>query len=207
PNSVTFWRDVAKLYANHPAVLFDLYNEPRNVSWAVWRDGGEVTEKADNGDPLAYKTLGMQGLLNTVREAGAKNIVIVGGLDWGYDLSGVLKGFALQDKGGNGIMYGSHIYPWKGDWANKVGRIAEKYPVFVGEVGCEVDVHQENPYTWAPDMLGYIQQQKLHWTGWCFHPSASPRMLQDWNYTPTPYWGAFARAALAGAKFTPTRTR
>jgi hypothetical protein len=206
-NSATFWQDAAKRYANHPAVLFDLYNEPHNVTWEVWRSGGQVKEKSNNGDAPAYESPGMQGLLNTVRQTGAKNVVIAGGLDWAYDLSGILNGFALQDKDGNGVMYAAHIYPWKKDWDNKVGRIAEKYPVFVGEVGCRVEKKQEDPYTWAPDVLGYIQQKKLHWTGWCFHPSASPCLVQDWNYKPTPYWGAFAQSALGGKQFTPTRTR
>lgn len=206
-NSALFWQDAAKRYANNPAVLFDLYNEPRDVTWQVWRDGGDVSEKTDAGETLAYSSPGMQGLLKTVRETGAKNVVIVGGLDWAYDLSGVLKGFALQESGGNGIIYAAHIYPWKHDWINKVGTAAERYAVFVGEVGCQVDKKQENPYTWAPDVLGYIQEKKLSWTGWSFHPSAAPRIIQDWNYAPTPYWGAFVRAALAGARFSVTRTR
>lgn len=208
PNSVTFWKDAAKRYANHPAVLFDLYNEPRNITWDVWRNGGEMREVADNKDPLVYQTVGMQGILDAVRSTGAKNIVLAGGIDWAYDLSGILKGFALLDTDGNGVVYSTHIYPWKGDWENKVGAIAKYHPVLVGEVGCEIDAKQESPYTWGPDMLGYIQQKKLHWTGWCFHPSASPRMLQDFDkFTPTPYWGAFAKAALLGAKFTPSRLR
>src|SRR5690242_15131218 len=44
-NSVTFWKDCARIYKNHPAVLFDLYNEPHDVSWDLWHDGGTVTEK------------------------------------------------------------------------------------------------------------------------------------------------------------------
>ncbi|WP_309712038.1 cellulase family glycosylhydrolase, partial [Armatimonas sp.] len=97
-NSVLFWKDLAKRYANHPAVLFDLYNEPHDVSWEIWKSGGMVEER--NEDPkrglyLKYHTPGMQALLDTVRATGAKNIVVAGGLDWGYDLSGVLKGHAL----------------------------------------------------------------------------------------------------------------
>jgi len=34
-HSVTFWRDVAVRYKNHPNVLFDLYNEPHDVPWTV----------------------------------------------------------------------------------------------------------------------------------------------------------------------------
>jgi hypothetical protein len=50
-------------------------------------------------------------------------------------------------------------------------------------------------------MLGLIQKHKLNWTGWSFHPSASPRMLLDWDYTPTPVWGQPAKDALSGKKF------
>jgi hypothetical protein len=59
----------------------------------------------------------------------------------------------------------------------------------------------EMPETWAPDMLGCIQKYRLNWTAWCFHPKSSPCLLLDWNYTPTPYWGVPAKAALAGKVF------
>jgi hypothetical protein len=49
--------------------------------------------------------------------------------------------------------------------------------------------------------LGLIQQHKLNWTGWCFHPKSSPRMLLNWNYEPTPEWGQPAKDALSGKKF------
>jgi hypothetical protein len=80
-NAVTFWTDVATRYANHPAVLFNIFNEPYGVTWTVWRDGGDSNS--------GYQTPGMQALLNTVRATGAHNIVVCGGLDWAYDLSGV----------------------------------------------------------------------------------------------------------------------
>ena len=45
PNSAAFWKDVATAYKNHPAVIFDLYNEPHDVSWDIWLRGGKVAEK------------------------------------------------------------------------------------------------------------------------------------------------------------------
>jgi hypothetical protein len=206
-NSLAFWQDAAKRYANRSAVLFDLYNEPHDVSWQVWRDGGMVTETNRRGETLVYQSPGMQSLLDTVRQTGAKNVVVAGGLDWAYDLTGLLNGFALEEKGGRGIIYAAHIYPSKRDWNGKVGRAAEKYPVFVGEVGCQVDTRHESPYTWAPDALGYIQRLHLSWAAWCFHPSASPRIIEDWTYAPTPYWGAFVHSALAGKVFPAGQTR
>jgi hypothetical protein len=216
-----FWKDAAARYKDHPAVLFDLFNEPHGTSWEVWRNGGFVPDKETPADEDAFlsaeekakaakgfQAVGMQGLLNAVRETGARNIVVVGGLDWAYDLSGIANGFALDDKNGNGIIYATHIYPWKKDWQDKVLVIAEKHPILVGEVGADIkklsfipENQQEDPYTWVPDMLGFIQKHRLHWTAFSFHPGASPVMITGWNYSPTPFWGAFVKRALAGEHF------
>ena len=111
-------------------------------------------------------------------------------------------------------MYSWHTYNWHTDWKKKVLSTAAKYPIFVGECGADTKkmdfiplADQEDPYTWVPDMLGFIQQHRLNWTGWCLHPKASPVMISDWSYTPTPYWGAFAKRALAGEKFPLKKTR
>jgi hypothetical protein len=212
-----FWRDVATRYANHPGVLFGLLNEPHDVSWEVWRNGGWVLDKpkakegvhAENAEPVKSGiSIGMQQLINVVRKTGARNIVSAGGLDWGYDLTGVLNGFALTDKDGNGVMYESHIYPWKRAWQKMFLDVAAQYPILIGEVGCQPErmtfippEAHEMPETWAPDMLGCIQKYRLNWTAWCFHPKSAPCLLNDWDYTPTPYWGVPAKAALAGKIF------
>ena len=216
-----FWKDAAMKFKDHPAVLFDLFNEPHGTSWEVWRDGGFVAEKKKPADEDAFLTaeekakaaegfqsIGMQALVNAVRSTGARNIVVTGGLDWAYDLSGVASGFELKDSGGNGIIYSTHIYPWKRGWQEKVLVVADKHPVFVGEVGADIKKMdfipanaQEDPFTWVPDMLGFMQKYKLHWTGFSFHPAATPVMITGWDYTPTPFWGAFAKDALAGKKF------
>ncbi|HSI84680.1 MAG: glycoside hydrolase family 5 protein [Candidatus Methylacidiphilales bacterium] len=220
PEHLDFWKEVAEKYQNHPAVLFDIINEPHDISWEVWRDGGEVEEKKQGIDESAFlsdaekkknqcfESPGMQRVVDVIRATGARNIIIAGGLDWAYDLEGIVDGYALQDPDGNGIMYSTHIYPWKRDWQNKVLRAAALHPIFVGEVGADTKLMtwlpleiQEDPYTWAPDMLGFIQKYRLNWSGWSFHTWATPIMIEDWDYTPTPFWGAPAKAALAGQQF------
>ena len=74
-NSVEFWKSCASTYKNHPAVIFDLYNEPHDVTWDIWLKGGEVTEKASRRNPRkTFQAVGMQALLDTVRATGAKNV-------------------------------------------------------------------------------------------------------------------------------------
>ena len=231
---ISFWKDAAKRYANHPAVLFDLFNEPHGISWEVWRNGGWVGEagKVDESAFLTaeekkknqgFESVGMQALVDAVRSTGAKNVVIAGGLYWANDLTGIeseaiekgeAKSYRLDEKGGNGIMYAWHTYHWHKGWA-RILPVAAKHPIFLGEVGAApreemtfIPFEQkEDPYTFAPDMLGFIQKHRINWTGWCFHPKAGPCMIRSWDYDPTPYWGEFARRALSGEKFEMKRMR
>ena len=49
-----FWKHAATKFKDHPAVLFDLFNEPHGTSWEVWRDGGFVSEKKKPADEDAF---------------------------------------------------------------------------------------------------------------------------------------------------------
>lgn len=222
PNAqhLAFWQDVAARYRQHPAVIFELFNEPHDITWEVWRNGGEVADKVKPKEGVAvenqevltrFQAVGMQQLVEAIRTAGANNLIVAGGLDWSYDLSGVLRGFALNDReGGNGIMYTSHIYPWKRGWQQHVLDVAAQYPVFIGEVG-NIRAWEDFPFItpdirfdttgWSEDMLGAIQKYQLHWTGFSFHPKCGPSVISDWDYTPTPYWGVFVKQALAGTAY------
>lgn len=182
--SITFWTSAANRYKNNPAVLFGLLNEPHGVGWEIWRNG-------DATHP------GMQTLVDAVRATGAKNIVLAGGGDWGYDLSGILQGYALSDTLGNGVVYDSHIYPWKTYIQSKVGSVAQDHPVLLGELGHPGGTSYngmtiEHHSTWVPKIMDWVNSHNLHWTAWSFHPGASPCLISDFDFTPTAYWGGFA---------------
>lgn len=204
-----FWKDAAARYANNPAVLFDLYNEPNGIDWDLWRNGGPFeAKKKGQAESEIISVVGMQQLVEVVRSTGAKNLIIAGGLSHAYNLGGILEGYALEDPAGNGIMYATHFYNWHRGWEKNFLKVAEKYPVLVGEFGADVKKmsfvpakNQEDPFTWVPDALGMIQEKELHYTGFSLHPKATPVLIKDWTYEPTPFWGAFLKDALSGKKF------
>ncbi len=196
PAATTFWTHAANTYKNKKHVLFGLLNEPHGTTWTVWRDGNSTGP-------------GMQDLLETVRAQGANNIVVVGGLDYAFDLRGILPGYnglpdgyALEDTAsGNGIVYDAHVYPWKPEIQLRAGNAALLYPVLLGEFGhpsgTTVDFIQnsfELPDTWMPRMMDWINTNNFHWVGWNFSEGSHPAMLTDWSYTPTSYWGEYARS-------------
>jgi hypothetical protein len=203
-NSLEFWKSAAVEYRDHPAVLFDLYNEPHDVSWDVWLRGGQVTEKATNRAPArSYEAVGMQAMLDAVRATGAKNVVVAGGLDWSYDMSGFLEGKLLSDPNGNGVIYANHAYPFKGDtvekWIAKMEAAAAKLPVIVSEFGSEAQMHGGRGEQWVREVLEALEAHQWAWTAWDLHPAAGPRLISDWKYTPTPFFGKWVKQALDGA--------
>ena len=213
-NSLEFWKSCATTYSNHPAVIFDLYNEPHDVSWDVWLKGGQVTEKAFRRNPQkTYQAVGLQALVDTVRATGAKNVIIAGGLDWAYDMSGFLEGKQLADPTGNGVIYANHAYPFKGDtverWLAKMEKASKVIPIIVSEFGAESRgpgaPKGQTGEQWVRRVLQLLEDHEWSWTAWDLHPAAGPRLISDWKYTPTPSFGAWVKQALLGSlpRFTP----
>ncbi|MBN1764102.1 MAG: glycoside hydrolase family 5 protein [Sedimentisphaerales bacterium] len=214
-NSVIFWKDLAPIYANHPAVLYDLYNEPHDVSWDVWLNGGTVSEPGGRRgmEAATYEAVGMQTLLDTIRATGAKNVVVAGGLDWAYDFSGILEGRQLKDPHGNGVIYANHAYNNKGHsadvWIEKMKEATAKFPVIVSEYGGSGGPNRRASWgfrrrtsdsndDWLLHVMDALQKNNWHWTAWDLHTGAGPTLISDWNYTPTPDFGVYVKQALLG---------
>jgi len=199
-NSVIFWQDMATRYKNQPNVIFGLYNEPHDVPLQVWRDGGTATDKPARWNPsqakIVYEAAGLQKLYDTVRATGATNLATISGLDWGYDLSGVLQGHDIK---GLNLIYETHPYPNKQNWDRSFGNVSRKYPVYMGEWGFGGrGFGGTNGLAYANKLMQYAQKHKLHWTAWDLHPFAGPTLIKNWQYEPT-IFGEFVKKQLAAA--------
>ncbi len=187
-NSVQFWREVADAYKGDGHVLFELYNEPHGIGWDVWLNGGQAGR---------YTAAGMQQLYDAVRGTGANNVVIAGGLDWAYDLSGVAPSGAYVH--GYNVMYATHPYLTSGaapsGWEGSFGHLetTDFAPVIATEFGdgrkgqCTGDYDQQ--------LLSFAgKHNKMSWTAWAWFPATSPgdpqgcsfpSLILDWSGTPS----------------------
>jgi endoglucanase len=191
-NSQTFWSEVAARYMNDGRVIFELYNEPHDVSWSVWNAGG------DTG--AGWQAVGMQTLYNTVRATGANNLVLIGGLNWAYDLSGVP---ANRIQGYN-IMYATHPYGTPdgftrppSDWNRAWGSLTATDPVVATEFGVLNDTACTTAYD--SQVIQYADAHFAGWTAWAWFPGGCtfPAIINDWNGTPAPT-GSVVKPALLG---------
>jgi endoglucanase len=193
-NSVTFWTQVATMFKADPHVLLELYNEPNGVPWTEWLSGGNSTGCA---------TAGMQALYNAVRlappaGAGAENLVIIGGLNYAFDLSGVSSG--LYQVAGNNIIYATHPYN-EGDkqmaasgsgigWDAAFGNLTANFPVMITEFGDTTACSS----TYSSEVIAYanktgsdVPANEISWSGygWFVGSCTMPSLITDWAGTPT----------------------
>ncbi len=189
-----FWRSVAERYRGVPAVAFyELYNEPTvfdgklgAASWAEWKRLNEE-------------------LIEIIFAHDRDVIPLVAGFDWAYDLQPVAEAPIEIE----GIGYVSHPYPqkvappWPESWERDFGFVADRYPVFVtefgftppGEPGANVPVAGDEEYGRA--ITSYLADKGISWIAWCFDPQWGPRLISDWDYTPTRS-GVFFRGVMTG---------
>jgi hypothetical protein len=173
--SIDFWKDVAKTYATFGTVLFELFNEPHDITKEQWLSG--------DGTYAGY-----QQLYDAVRGAGANNLCIVGGLDWAYDLSFVNSDFGVK---GTGIVYCSHPYYRKGNDsgdkfspASNFAGVLGKFPVILTEFGGNLEsTYQKLDY--YTQVISYVNTNGFHYTGWAWWVKPDqpwfPCLIGDWS--------------------------
>jgi len=190
-----FWRAASGHYADDPTVvLYELFNAPTDyngrlgrLTWADWK-------------PLVEEIVGI------VRANDPSSLVVVAGLDWAYELRGVLA----NPVGAPGVAYASHPYPqkrpepWEPKWEEDWGHVAASYPVFVTEFGYARDGSPPFVGTnhYGRTIVDYMAKRNISWAAWCFDTRWVPTLIRDWQYTPTEQ-GELFRAALSGRPLPP----
>lgn len=191
---VAFWQDLATIYREDSAVLFDLFGEPHDVGWNAWLNGGQITTSRFHGNQYApgvgtYQAIGMAELVAKVRAIAPDNIIIVSGVNWGYDLTGVGQGYIIHTKN---ILYSTHPFDYAGkepgDWTHDFGDLSKHQAVIAAEFGaynCQTG--------YIASAIAYFTQHHISWLAWAWitGPCSGPALLADWSGTPNTPYGAY----------------
>ena len=202
-HSVDFWRSLAKTFRSDRSVIFDLFNEPLDVSWECLRNGCKVPNscadcKTANRPKGTYRSAGMQKLVNVVRATGATQPLMIPGLDYSHDLSRWLE-FVPTDPLGQLVAsfhnYYSPDYPQGGCppscWESVIAPIAAQYPVVTGEFG-EFGCGTER----VTQYMAWADAHNVSYLAWGWvpqRPFGDPdcrdgmvELILDWEGTPAP---------------------
>ena len=197
--AVPFWSSVASMFKGNDAVIFDLFNEPyperadhnnETEGWRCWLHGG--------GDcvGISYPVAGMQTLVNTVRAAGANNVIMLGGLALSDDLSQWLR-YEPADPDHN-LVASWHSYSFsachdRSCWTRQVAPVMAKVPVIAGEIG-EIDCTD----TYLNPLMKWLDFKRAGYLAWAWNANfqcGGPSLIKSYNGTSTAY-GAGYRAHL-----------
>lgn len=154
PQTAEFWKVVAPAFAHDPRVWFDLYDGPRAggpEGWTAWRTGGRAG---------GTRFLGMQQLVDVVRQQGAPNLVYVAA----PDSSGSLAGLPQHQVAGPGVAYAVHV-PSGGtpqQWDTAFGNAAGAVPLLIDQWS-ESAVLNCAPHArvWVPKLLSYLRAKDV----------------------------------------------
>lgn len=145
--SVAFFSEMARLYANNPHVIFEIFNEPVNIGW---------------GPIKAYS----ETVIQAIRATGARNLVIVGTPQWSQRVD-----LAANDPvRAENVAYALHFYAatHRQELRNTASyALGKGVALFVTEFGvCEasgngrIDVEESNRW------FRFLDEHQIGWANW-----------------------------------------
>ncbi len=185
-----FWLSVASAFKGHQGVVFDLYNEPRDLPFSCLVHGGCVAG--------GFQVAGYDQLIDDVRSTGATNVIMVAGTAFAADPLGF--GSDLPDDPIGQLAISVHVYNFNAAKSPKTWDqwlpLVHKLPFVTGELG-EKDCTSNFIDAYMP----WADAHNVSYMAWSFNagpswPCNAPSLVTDYNGDPTPY-GAGYKAHLA----------
>jgi len=191
-HSSAFWTSVANTYKGNNSIIFDLFNEPwpdnNNISTAAWtclRDGGSCSG-------VSYTTVGMQSLVNTVRAAGATNILMVPGITYTNTLDQWLV-FKPSDPQNNLAAswhsYANEYCSAQTCWDSQIAPVMAQVPLIAGEIG-----EGDCAHTFIDPLMNWLDSHNGNYLAWAwatYDCSSFPSLISNYNGTPTNFGVGF----------------
>lgn len=184
--AIKFFSLIVNRYKDCPNLIYEIFNEPTNLTWVEIKESSEV-------------------IIKYLRDSGVKNIILVGTPNWDQDVD-----IAADNpiRGYDNIMYTLHFYAAthkqplrdKADYA-----LSKGLPIFVSEcAGMEASgdgaVDKESWENWVE----WMNANNLSWVVWsisdkdetCSMIQNTKSPISKWKDSDLKDWGKIARNAL-----------
>jgi hypothetical protein len=173
-DAVTFWNQIAPVFANDPNVIYEAFNEPIDSKTGV----------SGNNWSTAFQTVA-QSWVTAIRAGAPNNLIIVGSPSWSQYPTGS-PGLTPATN----LAFTAHIYPgnWPGTptpaFQTRVDAAAMMVPIFMTEWGYTLTGSKtSNLYTpddtWANSLETDMTMNGASWTAWVADPAWGPPMFTN----------------------------
>ncbi len=222
-----FWRSFAWTFKSDRGLIFDPvtevaiadWNDPHPDpagQWACWLRGCTVDSVYDGAPRFA--AAGMQAIVDTIRATGAKQPIVLGGIDYNADLTQLLT--HLPTDPARQLVASLHVYDFvqgtgvDATFGDQLEPIAKRLPVVLGELGERRCDSGSGAFTKHVLSLVDAQQRKSNRVGvfeWAWNAGGDwrcptgrygeggPLLIRDYAGTPT-VMGRVYRAWLAARR-------
>jgi endoglucanase len=191
--TINFWTSVASSLKHLPGhVIFDLLNEPfpddnaidNSAAWMCWKNGGSSCGSVN------YTTVGFQTLVTTVRNTGARNIIMLGGINYANDLDQWVEHMPYDSASrlvASWHSYASNFCNNELCWNLSIAPTMVTVPVIAGEIG-ESDCRGG----YIEPLMAWLDARftsYLAWTFMAFDCFKGPALVKDYSGTCTETYG------------------
>ncbi|HKP91457.1 MAG TPA: cellulase family glycosylhydrolase [Thermoleophilaceae bacterium] len=143
-HSLAFWRSVARRFKHDRALLFHAFDEPNGIGWGCALNGCVVADRPEGRKRYGtYRAVGHQSIVDAIRSTGAKQPIVVSGIDFAGNLSRWRR-YRPHDPLGQ-LVAGLSAFDYSGNYPAvkpDLERIAKRHPILVGGFGdtdCDSD--------------------------------------------------------------------
>jgi len=227
-HAIDFWTQLAAEYKTYSNVIFELFDNPhidqwryfdgtKADAWKALRDGTTInsyTPLWPTKNKHLWQSAGMQELLNTIRQTGARNVVLQSGLPGGnlelwltYKSMDPLNqtGAAWHAFPSGGSKWGDDCYSypsWCDDRAYSFvdNILSQGYPVIVTQFADRsADGTPEAPF--ASSLLPKLDGMGVSYIAWTFKPDHEnfATLIKDKDGTATDGYGRYVKSHYACA--------
>ncbi|MBI1862839.1 cellulase family glycosylhydrolase [Candidatus Microgenomates bacterium] len=191
-DAVTLWQQIATRFKDDNRVILHLQEEPHpgggntSATWKCWRDGGSSCDGM-----VSAPAVGFQTLVNTVRAAGAKNVIALPGLQYANIMDQFLT--YLPSDPLNNLMALVDVYPDLNTCGNtacydaQYKPVIDRMPLAAGEFGESVydticGVEQSNV------LMNWLDQHNSGYLAWVWNTWGTScgnlSLITDFSGTP-----------------------
>jgi endoglucanase len=146
--AIDFFKQIAQQYGNYPNIIYEIFNEPLQVSWT------NVVR------PYSI------AVIDSIRKIDPDNLILVGSPTWSQDVDSA----SLNPISRTNIAYTLHFYAatHKQALRNKaVTAMNNGIVLFVSEWGtCEASGKGALDYTEVETWLNFMESHKISWCNW-----------------------------------------
>jgi endoglucanase len=187
-------QQMAAYFGNDRMTVLAPMEEPNGISWACWKNGGSSCS-------VGFGAFGMQSAVNTLRQAGATNVIALPGIDYANNLTQWVPNKPTDSM--NQLMASSDVYGGNTCYlptclTAQDSQVIAAVPLMFSEYGETYDA-SSCATTNVQNMIGWADSNQVGYLAWTWNTWGNClSLINDFAGTPHGAYGTWVRTHYLG---------